>query len=81
METGNCAVIGCGLLGYQGLRERLAIDGKKPCLRTVKALVAKHRAIIRPVILGHRTVGFRPARVEALLAHLAGDDQLGRRAL
>jgi hypothetical protein len=70
-----------GLLGYQGLRERLAIDGKKPCLRTVKALVKKHRKVIRPVELGHRLVGFRPARVEAFLAHLAGDPQIGGQRL
>ena len=70
-----------GLLGYQGLRERLAIDGKLPCLRKVKALAKKHRAILRPVELGYRSVGFRPARVEALLSYLAGDQQIGGRKL
>ncbi len=66
-----------GLIGYQGLRERLAIDGKKPCLRTVKALASRYKNVLRPVPLGHRTVGFRPARVEALLSHLAGDPKIG----
>lgn len=70
-----------GLLGYEGLRERLSIDGKKPCLRTVKTLVSRHRRIIRPVELGHKLVGFRPSRVEALIAHLAGDEQIGARQL
>lgn len=64
-----------GLIGYQGLRACLAIDGKKPCLRKVKSLVSKHKGVIRPVALGHNMVGFRPARVEALIAHLSGENQ------
>lgn len=70
-----------GLLGYEGLRERLAIDGKKPCLRKVKALVARYKAVIRPVQLGHKMVGFRPSSVDAFLAHLAGDPVPGQRQL
>lgn len=70
---------GSGLIGYEGLREMLAIDGKKPCLRTVKALARRHEAVLRPVRLGHKSVGFRAARVEALLAHLAGDPVIGGR--
>lgn len=66
-----------GLLGYEGLRERLAIDGRKPSLRTVKTLVKRYSAVIRPVKMGHKMVGFRPARVEALLAHIAGDPEMG----
>lgn len=62
-----------GLLGYDGLRARLAVDGRMPCLRTVKTLARRYRAILRPVPLGHRTVGFRPASVDRLLAHLAGE--------
>lgn len=61
-----------GLIGYEGLRERLAIDGKLPCLRTVKSLVEKFRGVIRPVELGHRMVGFRESRVEAFLEAMEG---------
>lgn len=66
-----------GLIGYEGLRECLAIDGQKPCMRKVKQLVRRHRAVIRPVEMGHRLVGFRPARVEAFIAALAGDEKIG----
>lgn len=75
-ESQSMAPLG-GLLGYEGLRERLAIDGRKPCLRTVKSLARKYRGVLRPVKLGHRMVGFRPSRVDALLAHLAGDPRIG----
>lgn len=73
----DARLLKAGLLGYEGLRARLAIDGKMPCLRTVKTIVRKHRRIIRPVELGHKLVGFRLPRVEALIAHLAGDEQIG----
>jgi hypothetical protein len=73
----DARLLRAGLLGYEGLRQRLAIDGKPPCLRTVKEIVRKHRRIIRPVELGHKLVGFRPPRVDALIAHLAGDEPIG----
>lgn len=66
----NARLRTAGLVGYEGLRERLAIDGKLPCLRTVKALVRKHRAVLRPIELGHRLVGFHPARIEPFLTAL-----------
>lgn len=77
----DARLLRAGLLGYEGLRARLAIDGKMPCLRTVKEIVRKHRRIIRPVELGHKLIGFRPPRVEALIAHLAGDEIIGGRQL
>ena len=52
---------------------------KAPALRTVKALVKRHRAIIRPVKLGHSLVGFRPANVEKLISHLSGEPTGGER--
>lgn len=64
------------LLGYKGLQERLAIDGKKPCMRKVHTIAKRHRHVLRPVKIGQR-VAFRPERVSALLAHLAGDPQIG----
>lgn len=70
-----------GLLGYDGLRERLAVDGKLPCLRTVKNIARRHKSILRPVPLGHRTVGFRPVNVDRLLAHLAGETPASTRQL
>lgn len=57
-----------GLVGYEGLRERLAIDGKLPCMRTVKKLAKKYAGVLPPVPVGHRLVGFRLSRVEAFLA-------------
>jgi hypothetical protein len=65
-----------GLLSYEDLRDRLTIGVKhphRPSLRTVKGIVAKHRAIVRPVPLGHSLVGFRPASVEKLISHLSGE--------
>lgn len=62
-----------GLLGYEGLARELAVDGRVMTDRNVKSLAAKYRKILRPVKLGHRTVGFRRADVEKLKAYLAGD--------
>lgn len=68
------------LLTYQDLRR--ALGGKRPLsLRQVQRIVGRHRSIIRPVELGYRTVRFRPARVQALISHLAGDAPVGGRYL
>lgn len=67
-----------GLLDYEDLRDRLTIGRKRPrrpSLRTVKALVARHRGIVRPVELGHKTVGFREANIEKLISHLSGESK------
>lgn len=77
MEKQSAVQMPSGLLGYEGLQERLAIDGRKPCLRTVKHLAVRYRSILRPVKLGHRLVGFRQTSVDALIAHLAGDEKIG----
>jgi hypothetical protein len=67
-----------GLIGYEGLRQCLAIDGKLPAIKTVKRLAAKHRGVLRPIRLGHRSVGFRQSNVTAFLSKLAGDPPLQR---
>lgn len=83
-SDGEAAAHAAGLLSYEDLQDRLTIgrsNPRKPCMRTVKTLVRKHRAIIRPVELGHTLIGFREPSVERLLAHLAGEEPAGRRRL
>ena len=57
----------------EGLARALAVDGKPMAERSVKRIAERFRRILRPVKLGHRTVGFRPVDVERLKAHLAGE--------
>lgn len=69
-----------GLLSYEDLQDRLTIgrtNPHRPCLRTIKTLVRRHRKIICPVNLGHRMVGFREESVSKLLAALAGEQPAG----
>lgn len=62
-----------GLLSYEGVARRLAIDGKQMSLRELKAFLAKHRKTCPRVRIGHKTVGFRPANVDRLIAKLEED--------
>ena len=63
------------MLSYDDLRNRLTIgqnNPRTPSLRTVKEMVRRYRSILRPVQMGHKTVGFRECAVERLLSHLSG---------
>ena len=75
--NGELGVSSSGLLGYSGLAGEFAVDGKPMSERSVKRLAARHRKILKPVKLGHRTVGFRRADVERLKSHLAGEIKPG----
>jgi len=83
-SDGEAAAHAAGLLSYEDLQDRLTIgikNPRKPCLRTVKELVRRHKRAAGPVELGHTLVGFRPANVEKLLAALAGEEPPGRSQL
>ena len=55
------------LLTYLDLCWKLG--GSKPLsLRQVKRIVARFESIFQPVRMGHRTVRFRPSRVEAFIS-------------
>lgn len=66
------------LLGYDGLRQALAIDGKEMSERNVKRIAAKHKRILRPVPMGPKLVGFRRVNVQRLIDHLESTGELGR---
>lgn len=76
-STGEAAAHAAGLLSYEDLQDRLTIGRKtprKPCMRRVKQIVARHRKVVRPVKVGGCSVGFREANVERLLEHLEGGE-------
>ena len=80
----EAAAHAAGLLSYEDLQDRLTVglkNPRRPCMRTVRGLVAKHRRVIRPVEIGHTLVGFRERSVEKLLALLAGEEPAGGRRL